>query len=328
MALNLGPQKIQTFFSQPIESVVLALNELVSGKDRLELFTPNSKGMFEVASVLARQEKNFGQLSLLGKIDRSLVSLISVDLIKDFISNPSDKELLESLSSQIFLIAAATDNLPASLKEIKPYDDDEMGLVLEGRLSYYDDILFVFTLRQIITSATSSSHIFKLLNSLPAAPSEEEFEENKFYWLDALIGSLILQAAWAYFLDLSTNDRRFLLQNYLYHSMVVGVPVEDRFKNAYQDLEGQEYNLECDGVIKLLDYNLELIPHTAQAVSGAKVSEVIHEFLPLVFEEKIQTFAQEKFITDFYQNEKDTQFMQGWLRDLLHLVLSLHQHTL
>lgn len=328
MAINLGAQKIHSFFSQPVDQVILALNELASNKDRLELFTPNSKGMYEVAAALAAQGKDFGQVGLLGKIDRSLISSISISLIKGFIANPGDKDLLESLSSQIFIIAAATDNLPGALQEIKPYDDEEMGMILEGRLSYYDDILFVYTLRQIVTGAISSSYIFKFLNSLPSAPTAEEYEENKYFWLDALIESMILQAAWAYYLDMSAVDRKFLLQNYLYHSLVVGVPVEDRIRATLQDLDAQEFNKECDSIIKLLDYSLEFVPHTAEAVSGVKISEIIHEFLPLIYQEKIQTFAQEKFITDFYQNEKNSAPLQGWLRDLLRLVLGLHQHTL
>lgn len=328
MVLNLGAQKLYTFYSQPKNEVMLALNEMVAAKDRLGLFTPNSKGLYETAVVFSKQLQNVGSAGVLAKIGKSLVSMISVDLIKSFISNPSDPEILESLSSQIFLIAAATDNLPSALKELKPYDDEEIELILKGGLGYYDDILFVYTLRQMITGVISSTQVSKLLNSLPPAPKEEEYENNDFFWLDVLISSLILQVAWTYFADLSDVDRKFLLQNYLYHSLVVGVPVKDRLLIAYNGLKVEQIDKDFDGFVRMLDYNVEFIPTSAEAVFGVKISDTIHQFLPSVYEEKIKTFAQEKFIGEFYKDEPNTQAMQGWLRDLLNLVTGLHDHIL
>lgn len=327
MALKLGAQKLYTFYSQPQNEVVLALNELVAAKDRLELFTPNSKGIYGVAESLSKQLQNTSN-GLIVKIDKVLISLISADLIKSFIANPSDQELLNSLSSQIFLVSAATDNLSPDLKEIKPYNDEEISLILAGKLPYYDDILFVYTLRQIITGASSTSYVGKLLNSLPTAPKEDDYESAQFYWLEVLVSSLIIQMAWAYFRDLSISDHKFLLQNYFYQSVVVGVPVRDRLLMAYNGLNAQELDKEFDGLIRTLDYNGEFIPTTSEAVSGVKVPEAVHQVFALVYEADIKTFAQEKFIADFYQNEPNTQAMQNWLRELLRLVIGLHQHSL
>ncbi len=327
MALKLGAQKLYTFYSQPQNEVVLALNELVAAEDRLELFTPNSKGIYGVAENLSKQLQNTSN-GLLVKIDKVLISLISVDLIKSFIANPSDQELLNSLSSQIFLVSAATDNLSPDLKEIKPYNDEEISLILAGKLPYYDDILFVYTLRQIITGAASTSYVGKLLNSLPAATKEDDYEGAQFYWLEVLVSSLIIQMAWAYFRDLSISDHKFLLQNYFYQSVVVGVPVRDRLLMAYNGLNAQELDKEFDGLIRTLDYNGEFIPTTSEAVSGVKVQEAVHQVFALVYEADIKTFAQEKFIADFYQNEPNTQAVQNWLRELLRLVIGLHQHSL
>lgn len=327
MALKLGAQKLYTFYFQPQNEVVLVLNELVAAKDRLELFTPNSKGIFGVAETLSKQLQNTSN-GILIKIDKALISLISVDLVKSFIANPSDQEILTSLSSQIFLVAAATDNLSPQLKEIKPYNDEEINLILAGKLPYYDDILFVYSLRQMITGATSSDYIGKLLNSLPSAPKEDEYETVEFYWLEVLISSLILQLAWAYFVDLSISDRKFLLQNYFYQSLVIGVPLRDRLLIAYNGSNAQELDTEFDGIIHILDYSGEFVPTTSEAVFGVKVPEVIHQVFALVYEAQIKTFAQEKFITDFYEGEKNIQVMQNWLREFLRLVIGLHQHSL
>lgn len=328
MALKLGAQKIYTFYSQPADQVVLALNELVASQERLELFTPNSKGIFALAATLSKQLQDTANPNLLTKIDRNLIGMISIDLIKSFIANPSDQEILVSLSSELFLIAAASDNLSSALKEIKPYDDEEIVLILDGKLSYYDDILFVYTLRQIMTGALSTANVSLLLNSLPTAPKEEDYENLEFYWTEVLISGLILQLAWAYFGELSAIDRKFLLQNYFYHSLVVGVPVKDRLLMAYQSLDVPARDKEFDALVRLMDYNNEMIPTTVEAVFGIKVSETVHQILPLVYEEKIKTFAQEKFIGEFYQGESNTEAMQVWLREFLRLVVGLHQHTL
>lgn len=328
MVLQLGAQKIYTFYSQPLDQVILALDELVAAKDRLEPLTPNSKGLYETAATISKQLKSVVNASVLDKIDRSLVGLLSIDLIKRFVADPSNQEILTNLSSQIFLIAAATDNLPSKLKEVKPYDDDEVGLILEGKLSYYDDILFVHTLRQMITGAVSTVHVSKLLNSLPTAPKEEEYEDITYFWLEILISGLILQLAWAYFAELSSFDRKFLLQNYFYQSLVVGVPVKDRLLMAYKNLDIKTRDKELDAILKILDYNNEFIPLTVEAAVGVKVLEVIHRIFGAIHEEKIKTFAQEKFIGEFYQGEANVAAMQVWLRELLSLVISLRQHTL
>ncbi len=327
MVLKLGAQKLYTFYSQPAAEVVLALNELVAAKERLEIFTPNSKGIFDAATILSKQLQNTDP-NILVKIDKVLISLISVDLIKNFIANPSDQDLLVSLSSQILLVSAATDNLSAGLKEIKPYSDEEMDLVLQGKLPYYDDILFVYTLRQMISGAIVSEYVGKLLGSLSTAPKEDDYESAEFYWLEVLISGLILQLAWANFADLSISDRKFLLQNYFYQSLVMGVPVRDRVLLAFNGMNPEDLNKEFDSLIRALDYNLEFIPATAEAAFGVKVSETVHQALALIYEEEIKTFAQEKFITSFYKDETNNDAMRQWLRELLRLIIGLHQHSL
>lgn len=328
MVLKLGAQKIYTFFSQPLDQVVLALDELVAAKDRVGILTPNSTGLYEAAAVISKQLKSLSTTGIVNKMDRSLFGLISVDLIKRFLSDPSHQEIFNSLSSQIFLVAAATDNLPPELKQVKPYNDDEMNLILEGKLPYYDDILFVYSLRQIITGATTTSYVSKLLNSLPAATKEEDYENAAFFWLDVLIDSLILQLAWAHLTELSGTDRKFLLQNYFYESLVVGVPVKERLLMAYKDIDIKTRDKELESLFKMLDYNYEFIPTTVEAVFGIKVPEVIRQILGAIFEEKIKTFAQEKFIEDFYEGEVGVEAMKNWMRELLSLVIGLHDHTL
>lgn len=314
MALNLGAQKIYTFFSQPVPSVVSALDNFVFQKEKHELFNEGFREIYDVAEVLKKKlNEPTGYKAM---FDSGTIALINEDLLKAYISNPSDKELLSVLASQILMVASASDTAEM-MKNIKPYDEEDMQLILQGKFEFYDDGVFVYSLRKMLDETNVSAQLIsKLLNSLPPAPKEEEYADEKHFWLDCLIKKMMLQLVWKNFDVLSTSDQKFLIQNYFYISMVMGIPVNE----LLQKIDDQEVYAN---ILKLLEYNYEIIPLSAEGSFGIGLIETMHEFNSISYQEKINTFAKEKFIKSFYEGEEKTEAMQNWLRQLLTVFVTL-----
>lgn len=316
------------FRSQPWADTLSALPGLLGAHAALE-----QKKVPNIAPLLNRLElinktaiATEGQAGTLRLIERELIRFLDTANVDLFMAHPEDKKLYDELAGEVMFIAAATGNDPG-LWSVAPYTNEELTQVFAGNVSFYDETVFLHTLRNVLITPGSRALAELFFYALPAAHGEPNTVEFH-WWDDAFVFSSLLQVVWYLFPFLDFAEQRFLLQNYFYQAGVLGVPVRNYLAEVLKVLSVDRRAAMSDFYFEAVSDNKENIPVNFETWQGQPFFDLIKKYLALAYTQELGLLEQEKFITDLYQGQAIAAAMGGWLREALNIVWHLKRHDL
>lgn len=317
---TLGQHKLYDFRKQSLPEVQEALSDLLKVKNDLR-----AKGVTGIEKIYAYTEAIYTVANRkesddpLEIIDKEIINFLDIDVIRQFIDNPQDSENREGMSIQLAMVASATNSLKTGAN---PYTKDELKAILKGEGSFYNDLVFINTLRQIMTQGSDEEIAQMFLHSLPAITAPEDIQR-LYFWDEAVMFCVLLQTIWTLFASLNPESQKFLLQNYFYISIVAGVPVCFWLQEFLSD--NPDFEKLVIVFIRNLDENHESVPMSSSDENGKLLPDLLKEFISKVYGAEIAVLEQEKFIGSFYTGQANGEIYAFWLREALTVVLHIRR---
>lgn len=325
---QLEQRTMYLFRSQPWADTLLALRGLLSARAALE-----QKKISNITPLLNRLElinktalAAEGEIGTLRLIERELIRFLDTANVDFFLSNPDNKKFHDELAGEVMFIAAATGNDPG-LWPVAPYTNEELNQVFAGNVSFYDETVFLHTLRNVLTTPGSRALAELFFYALPAAHGEPNAVEFR-WWDDAFVFSSLLQVAWYLFPFLDFAEQQFLLQNYFYQAGVLGVPVRNHLAEVLKVLRVDRRDAMSDFYFEAVMGSKENVPIDFETWQQQPLAGLIKKYLALSYSQESGLLEQEKFITDLYQGQAIAAAMGGWLREALAIVWHLKRRDL
>lgn len=320
-----GPKSLYRIYSQSWESVQGALARLALERARLKGLNIAGVDKFyqQVDALAAWTTKRSADSPFLA-VDREIVRSLEVEMVEEFLRDPADAVIGDNLSIELSLLTAATN----AIFDITPYTIEELRSVLQGEGSFYDDRIFLYTLRDAM-AAGNAEYATLMVGTLPPAPAGAPFDfEDRYWWDDALVLAVTLHLIWHFFPALGPGKQAALLQHYLYRSLVVGVPVRQKLQDALKVMDSADtlsvlYKILTKAVLE----NGESVPLNRGASAGKKLADIYKEYLAKVYTEEMSVLAQEKFMAELYAGGADEVYLV-WLREALSIFFHLKRQDI
>lgn len=251
----------------------------------------------------------------------NMMKFLDKELIADFINQPNDAFKQVDLSRQLVIVASGLGVSAGA----DPYDQEDLAAMVNGTFKFYHDVPFAYTLSQIINSGVDASAMAEV--SLGFLRFEGEAADQgavEMKWEAAFLLALTLQAAWIHFNALSEESRKLLLRDYVYLSIVGGVPVRSALRDFVYST-GQKSAERAKFVFNgLVSLNREEVPLRTDFSQWKKMSDVVRNYTARLGGELSGGFGQEEFLQGFYQGQPNRDFFRGWLREILNIVSDLN----
>ncbi|MBI5729275.1 MAG: hypothetical protein HY983_03505 [Candidatus Magasanikbacteria bacterium] len=309
-----GKKSIFRLYAQPWKNVQGALATLLQAEPQVaSLNLPNTEVFYQHVKALSARANETDDNSPLFIIDREIIRSLETDMVEEFLKDPTDVVIRDNLSIELRLLAYATN----TVANITPYTLEEFKTVLGGEAEYYNDSIFLATLRHAMESEDGKDYAAFILGTLPPGNAPDDIED-LYWWDDALLLATTLQLIWRFFPALTSAEQEVIVQHYFYRSLVVGVPARRWIGEALESVEDEARLTEMYALfIQALNENKESVPLNKDAAAGKKLADIYREYLARVYNEEIGILAQEKFIADFYQGSSVSPVYVGWLREAL-----------
>lgn len=313
-----GSHQFYDFRRGSWSEVKTALDNLVKAKEKIIGQTSAALKLYEYAEpiIALANSKSFAGAADIA--DREAMCFLDVDLAAEFLADPTDAGNGDALSLELAFIAAAV----GVAKNVVPYDDRELGLVLDGDDRFYNDLIFAGTLGSLIGRTGGEKIAARLARSLPLIKPKEDIKQT-YFWVDAFIFSLMLQAAWSHFKNLEAGDRQFLLQNYFYLGIVLGVPVRWWISELLRNKSDEDYNILSREIAKNLEASHESVPLSDGDITGRPLADLVREFMPKIQPTGVIELELGSMVDKFYKNQVDEAFFSSWLREAVSILLHL-----
>lgn len=245
---------------------------------------------------------------------------IDPTLIDAFIALPENQDWRDAISMELaFAGTLAGDNPKPSFT---PYTPEEFGTILLGSTFYFDDIVFLRTLRWILDGVGNDEYSVLVATAFPALAEEFVDVEKEYEWDDAFVFGAMLQTVWKAFPFLGDEIQRRMLENYFYLAIVAGVPVRQYLAEMFQvNAPGFDRGAFAKHVTEAMNNNRETVPTTTGVEEGRPFADILKEFLAKVYTDNIGTLAEVQFVDGFYQSQPHRDMFAGWLREALSIVL-------
>ena len=319
--LALGQNNIYDFRLQTLAEVQQMFGRLLQDKQKfLDLNVPVIPKMFTTLEALSKTSIEPSLNKPIQAFVEASLTLLDKDLMEIVYNDPTDKEMTDALSIELLLVSAAT----ANIQGVNAYSDEEMLDILKGKdLPYYDDAIFVYTIRKSFEGNISNSIFSAMVKTLPGV--DKTPDNIKMYYFDELfLLSSMLHSIWRHFLFLPVSDQQFLLQNYFYQSIILGVPVKFALQEAAKlAVSRREGDKMTRFLVESLLQGKETVPYQTLARDGKFTGDVFREYFTRSATEQINTLVLEKFVSDIYKGQEDAQFYSLWLREMLGIAWSI-----
>ena len=309
---------------QPIEKVVTALEAAEDAYETIRVKGPIMERLYRYVFAIYEEALRQPPSDSLVIAHRELIRFLDADLLTDFLKNPDDKPTRDILSSQLALIGVAT----TPVSNVEPYDTVELQKAIKGESGIYNDIALLSTLHRVLhgNDEALQSYYSLLFGLLPAIRPDDLFQN--YSWEEAFMYAVLLQAVWSGFPGLTPERQQFLLQNYYYQAIVVGVPVRS-YLQAF--ITGNPKAKPVDQMMlleRLLDANREAVPTKTAGAESKLFVDVLREYMAALYGGEVSTLAQEKTVEDFYRGQSNAEVYTGWLRESLNIIYHLQRHDL
>lgn len=308
---------------QPIEKVIAALEAAEDAYEAIRVKGPIVERMYRYIFVIYEEALRQPPADSLVMAHRELIRFLDADLLQDFIKNPDDKPTRDVLSGQLAMIAAATTTAP----NVEPYDAAELQKAIKGQSNVYNDITFLSTLHRVLHGGDDVAQYYSVLFGLLPAVNPDGIAQ-EYGWEEALLFAALVHAVWSGFVKLTSERQQFLLQNYYFQAIVVGVPVRSYFQDFSVSNPKLTPTDQMSLLERLLDANREFVPTKTAGVEGRPFVDVLREYMAALYSGEVSTLAQEKTVAAFYRGQNNAEMFTGWLRESLNIIYHLQRHDL
>ncbi len=262
-----------------------------------------------------------------------------------------DNDLLLSLQTKMQGLDSSAQNI-SQLSEL-----DVVNTQLSLQLEYVCTILNLFKKSGVIysseelftamTNTTSVENKFRILNTLVYLLNDDEIrqaarfelpkfltmEENiqqKLYtWEEAVTLFLVLAIVVKEFSHLSEFKQYFVVKNYFYHSLVLGVPIVKVVESALS---------ETRNILSYVDKNLILlnafVKNQEHILTGknletqAGLADLLNKYIGQNLSEPESETNVTKFLEEYYIDAKDKNLYVNWLKSFFSTYFHLAQANL
>lgn len=315
-----GQKSLYRLRSQSWAAVQSALAKLLEQEEKVRRLNMPAVNAFywyaEALSLAANEPDNSSPLRI---IDRETIRLLDVDLVDEFVRDPTDEIIRDNLAIELRLLVAGIGSIP----NMAPYTIPELKAILQGEGRFYDDSILLLTLRRAMEAPGGIEYASLMLRTLPPGNAPADLKD-RYWWDDALILAGTLQLVWRFFPILDQAEQEAVLQHYLYRSLVLGAPVRLWVQEALSKATDET---ALSGMYALFTKALlesqESVPLDREATKGKNLADIYREYLVKVYNEDISALAQEKFISDFYQNAASASIYALWLREAVNIFAHL-----
>lgn len=252
-----------------------------------------------------------------------VLKMIPVNLLKNFVDNPTDKANNDELSIKIMLASAALSEQPS----LRFYTILEMQRIVSGDFAYYNDLAMAYSLNRLyfglVAVEEKMENLAILMDYLHNNGGVEM--QTSIDWEAAVLFTMILQIVWTNFLFFTPEMQQLILKNYFFLAIVAGVPVKSllaKYINASTEEERlvkEKFFFDC------LQTSLENIPLDTSCTEWKKMMDVVKNYSVRLQGKQSSGFDQEEFVKGFYEGQEGRDAFRGWLRELLNIMFHLYE---
>ncbi|TAN33538.1 hypothetical protein EPN28_01860 [Patescibacteria group bacterium] len=314
---TLGRRKVCEFRRCSWQDVREAFLELEKAKADLIAKGANEK-MFDYASQIGARATKEELSGAMDVIEKEIILFLDSELVAEFMDKPDDSEIAGALALQLSFISAAL-GLGAG---VKPYEKEELKIILKGEGGFYNDLVFVATLGDFLRNGADKEIGEMFVRTLPAVSKSEDIKK-QYFWDDAFIFSMLLQAVWKMFGQFGANERQFLLQNYFYSAIVTGVPARFYLGEFLGGKSDADFDAMSRNIIQSLEQSNESVPTSDAGDESRKLSVLLKDFSGRGYNQDTAILEAEKFLQNIYRGQEEREAYASWLREALAIVLHL-----
>lgn len=246
----------------------------------------------------------------------NIIKFLDLELMSGFMNEPTDAFKRVDFSKELLMVASGVGVSVGA----DPFDEEDLRAILGGTYKFYNDIPFAYTLGLIAANSGAVSAPPDLLSGFLRFGSNSPERGAAVKWESAFLLSLIMGAVWRRFDELTDDNRKFLLNNYFYLSVVAGVSVRHALRDfiywqGIRSLERDKLVSEC-----ILNSNLEEVPIKTTMSEWRKFTEIVKNYLAFLGRESPGGFKQEEFLQRYYHGEPNRDAFKRWLREILNIV--------
>lgn len=316
-SMVLNSRYFNDYLRQTPEAGVAAFFDLMHAKNSLVATNnPTIKKIYKFLDLLNPKVDARNEVTALSPMEQVTWRFFDADLVKQFIAEPLNPELLNALGEQVLLVAAANGCNPFTEE---PYEPFELALFVADKLDYYTHDTMLATLRSIMLGKDSLDDIPLLMtivsetttNYLKVPPPE-------YSWAEAFVWAVILHTIWFYFVALQTKDQELLIKFFFYQSIVAGVPVRERLLEMFSGDAAGDANQKW--VYSLLSQSLEFVPTTTNANQLRSFSFVWVASAGELAGSAVSALAEDEQARKLYANQEGRDIYSAWMREMFHTV--------
>ncbi len=306
----LKKKNLYNYFDINSEEVLEALDSLVE----VENEPLNTLVEKLIVSIKADQSENE-----MYKYDQEVVDLLDVDLVNEFLRQPSNIDVQKQLVDHVTILAAATDNMSG----LEMYSPQDLRTVLISG-EYLDFIKVIHTLRKSQNSDDRHDYALSVVEQLKLLTTRNTYTFN-----EVLILYFELQLVWSELETLPAEQQQLLFANYLYKAIIVGVPLRDIVVAClYNTTTASEYILINKDFLDYLNNNKEKILVSLNPFAEKTLSELL-----LIYKTEFSAIAENSksldlIISNIFAKQNNSEKQQQWLSRMLELYFGLQSADL
>ncbi|HAZ28861.1 MAG TPA: hypothetical protein DCY48_03760 [Candidatus Magasanikbacteria bacterium] len=319
---NQTPKNIYEFVVHPwrtVEKQILALRDFDWNKLPQ---TAQYETLHTYAELLAGYVEHPPLADPSWKLDKAVIGLIDPARIEQFFHTPEDAAIVNDVLFQLKHTIAVT--VTDGTEEL--YRVSRMEKIFLGQVAEYDTASFVYSLRQGLNADDLPAYRAMII---PYLQIEDIQRRKQFTWLEALIFILLLQMVWHRFRTLIDAEQEFLLQRYVYRSIVLGIPVRDAITDAlYESPSWFDYVSLDDFYHRVIENNQERIPLSLTEEKEVLLPAVMKMYYAKAGDKDADPLMQNTFAKEIYQDMPGHGAFEVWLVEVLYIVTHLRHGSL
>ena len=315
------PKKLYQFFTHSWDDARAAILQL-RDFDWARVNGKWTAAMEEYARLLGDFVADHNEADPEWPVDKACLFMFDPSVAKRFLQTPQDPAVQEDLYIQLGHVVAMT--VTNGKEEL--YTPDQVRQILSGEMGEYNFIWFAYTLRQAELGQDRELYSEILLSYFSIEQVQSRME---FVWQEAVYYMLMLQILWSQFSHMDAPDQEYLLEQYFYRALVVGVPLRERLQYfLYIAPSVYDYVILDYFCVQAIDKNKEVIPQSTTEDKNRSLAEVLRAYENRAGEDIVDGFKQQAFVESIYGNQPGRDAFVAWLQELLYIATHVKRGSL
>lgn len=271
------------------EDGVEALRLIISKKE--ELLNSKIIGVDKICTlaeeILTSYENNENSQSI-KILNNYLLKLLYLEGVKDFLANPADAEFRNFVAIQLHYIKLAI----TGDEELISYTSEEMIKIINGTADFYSDGNFIVTAKRSLINPNKEV-IDLFCDWLPQETVSVDGDvAGELEWIEMVLLSVILHAAWSNFSILNEKNRKILLNNFIYLGVLAGIDF-----NFICDYLSKDSTVKGDNLIT------EIFNSKEKILVGDIQTKEFREIAKMYFNIYNDSYEREGYLNQIYEND-------------------------